>query len=149
MKKIYAGKIPFLPIGAMNWDGKKWSASSTPAQVSYDGEGFHTEGDNNYKSVRNSGDWKENKLFFSGLVIRDYYRGRSAAGINGCLVGVTCDDDEYAKYLEGAEVTIFLTDFMQILQGYEFKYGHCYQSIPLAFCKRGQNYGLTLVQLEE
>lgn len=125
MKKIYTGKIPFkyFEIG----DKKYWR------QLDY----F-----NNYtKDVI----MKDNSIFTAKIQISSYSRGMSAANWAATILGgIAGADEEFMEFLPGCVVNIFMTDMLDIILHNNLFSGTS-NYMRLAFCKRGKNYGLCLV----
>lgn len=53
-------------------------------------------------------------------------------------------DSDYAEFLEGMNVTIFMTDMLEIILNNNLFNGKSV-FLYLAFCKRGANYGLKVI----
>lgn len=121
MKKIYDGLIPF--------------------DVGKDNCQLHYPEDWGVKELV----WKDNRPFTARLQFSNTFaRGRSAAYFFAVLCFVDCADKEYAQFLEGKGVSLFMVDLADIISTtQEIHYGLT-SRLDLVFSKRGQNYGLTL-----
>ena len=77
-------------------------------------------------------DWRPNKPFRAVMKLTNMSRGRSAANFKM--------EDE-----QGKTYTMFMKDLMDLLQRYSMSKGYT-ECLEWCFCKRGQNYGLTLAR---
>ena len=137
MKKIYDGEIPFRFCEAyINTNGEE-TRKARWEQMDYL---------DNY-SRANDKDivLKPNVPFIAKIQILTYSRGRSAANWNAVLSEVDGCDSDYAKFLEGMNVTIFMTDMLEIILNNNLWNGKSV-FLHLAFCKRGMNYGLKVIE---
>jgi len=130
MKKMYTGKIPFRNYEEIVRDGELVRKAHR-RQLEYDG----------YPEII----WKDNQVFRAKIQIISYSRGRSAANWSATLSEVDNCEAEYAEFLEGVEVNIFMTDMLHIILNNNL---FCGKSVflRLAFVKRGANYGLCMVE---
>ena len=135
MKKIYDGEIPFKHYDHLEYGGTVIREAHW-AQMDYL---------DNY-SRKNDKDvvLKPNVPFIAKIQILTYSRGRSAANWNAILSEVDGCESDYAKFLEGMNVTIFMTDMLEIILNNNLWNGKSV-FLHLAFCKRGMNYGLKVI----
>jgi hypothetical protein len=141
MKKMYDGDIPFHPN-----PNKKlqldWASKGRNAYWWYT--------DENSEDIQYADHplWWKNKKFLASLEITSFSRGRSAASFVGILHDVDgiADDWEFSSILEGCEVNIFMTDMLHILKHVNFFAGRTPANTWFTFCKRGSNYGLTMLE---
>lgn len=127
-RKLYNGKIPFREYPRVKNDFVNRPAYR--AQLDYASYGDIV--------------WKDNIEFIAQIQIESYSRGRSAANWSAKLHEVYCDENpEYAYFLEGCEVTLFMTDLLDVILNYDL-YKGVSLSLKWAFVKRGANYGLSL-----
>ncbi len=133
MKKIYDGEIPFKHYEHIEYGGTVIREAHW-AQMDY------------FNSSKNDKDvvLKTNVPFIAKIQILNYSRGRSAANWSAVLSEVDGCDSEYAKFLEGMNVTIFMTDMLEIILNNNLWNGKSV-FLHLAFCKRGMNYGLKVI----
>ena len=128
MTKIYDGLIPFCKKP----NGNTYELSSYGANVS--------------RFRRNEGVEKNNVKFLCQLKIGGYSRGRSSATFEAILQGVICEDNkDYGVFLEGCEVSIMMNDINKIITEMNIDKGITNYGV-FAFCKRGTNYGLMLIE---
>ena len=135
MKKIYDGEIPFKHYDHLEYSGTVIREAHW-AQMDYLDDYSRT----NDKDVV----LKPNVPFIAKIKILTYSRGRSAANWNAVLSEVDGCDSDYAKFLEGMNVTIFMTDMLEIILNNNLWNGKSV-FLHLAFCKRGMNYGLKVI----
>lgn len=133
-KKIYEGEIPFRHYEHVEYGGtvvreEHW------AQLDYL-DAYAKEYDKDVVL-------KPNQPFIAKIQILTYSRGRSAANWNAVLSEVEGCDSDYAEFLEGMNVTIFMTDMLDIILKNNLFNGKSV-FLHLVFCKRGMNYGLKL-----
>jgi hypothetical protein len=133
-KKIYEGEIPFRHYDRLEYGGTLIREDSW-AQMDYLDAYTRTYD----KEVV----LKPNASFIAKIQILTYSRGRSAANWNAVLSEVEGCDSDYAKFLEGMNVTIFMTDMLDIILKHNLFNGKSVY-LHLGFCKRGMNYGLKL-----
>lgn len=132
MKKIYDGEIPFKFYESIEYAGEKIRQARWEQMDYLD----------NYSRINDKDVvLKPNVPFIAKIQILTYSRGRSAANWNAVLSEVGGCDSDYAKFLEGMNVTIFMTDMLEIILNNNLLNGKSV-FLPLAFCKRGMNYGL-------
>jgi hypothetical protein len=134
MTKLYNGKIPFqkIPRYESSYDGSVREAHIRQLD---------------YESGRDI-IWKDNIPFIAQIKIESYSRGRSAANWDASIHQVFCDaDPEYASFLEGCHVNIFMVDMLHIIQNYDLFHGLT-NSLNLVFSKRGMNYGMKVIESE-
>jgi hypothetical protein len=132
-KKIYEGDIPFKFYERIEYSGTVVCEESWSQLDWYD---FRM------KDVV----LKPNAPFIAKLQILTYSRGRSAANWNAALSEVEGCDSDYAKFLEGMNVTIFMTDMLDIILKHNLFNGKSV-FLHLVFCKRGMNYGLKVYEV--
>lgn len=135
-KKMYEGEIPFRFYDSVEYAGEVIRKAHW-AQMDYL--------DNYYiKNPDKDVVLKTNVPFIAKIQILTYSRGRSAANWNAVLSEVDGCDSDYAKFLEGMNVTIFMTDMLEIILNNNLFNGKSV-FLHLAFCKRGMNYGLKVI----
>ena len=127
-KKMYEGEIPFRFYDSIEYAGEVIRKAHW-AQLDYY--------DRNNKDVV----LKNNVPFIAKIQILTYSRGRSAANWNAVLSEVDGCESDYAEFLEGMNVTIFMTDMLDIILNNNLFNGESV-FLHLVFCKRGMNYGL-------
>lgn len=130
-KKIYDGEIPFRFYDSVEYAGEVIREAHW-AQMDY--LDYYNDG---------SVILKPNQPFIAKMQIITYSRGRSAANWNAVLSEVEGCDYDYARFLEGVNVTIFMTDMLDIILKNNLFNGKSV-FLHLVFCKRGMNYGLKL-----
>jgi hypothetical protein len=117
-KKKYTGKIPFDGDG--NFMAYARDQSRPPSIRRINGTAVGV------------GEWRDNYEFDATLIIDGIRRGQSAARF------LLMDSDTGVRY------EMFMTDALDMLQRAEMiAYGHI--EGHWTFCKRGMNYGITLV----
>ena len=127
-KKLYSGQIPFRDFAEIRY--QDYFRPAYRAQLDYESFGDII--------------WKDNLVFIAQIEIESYSRGKSAANWSAKLHHVYCDSSpEYASFLEGCEVTIFMTDLLDVILHHDL-YKGVSKSLKWAFAKRGANYGLCL-----
>lgn len=137
MKKIYNGEIPFRFYERREYNGNVFNEDHWEQMDYLD----------DYSRVNDKGVvLKTNVPFIAKIQIVTYSRGRSAANWNAILSEVDGCELEYAKFLEGMHVTIFMTDMLDIILKNNLFSGKSVY-LRLAFCKRGMNYGLQQVDV--
>jgi hypothetical protein len=120
MKKIYQGKIPFR---------------ETPEHHQLD---WYSP---NYIDTI----FFENMELIGRIQIESFSRGRSATNFSATVFDIqTTSEDGYTEFLDGCKVNIFMVDLLHILLHNNLFCGKS-TYLHLAFCKRGSNYGLCLV----
>ncbi len=136
MKKIYDGEIPFKFYKRVESNWLPQPQEAYWAQMDYM--------DAYTKTYDKNVVLKTNVPFIAKIQILNYSRGRSAANWSAVLSEVDGCDSEYAKFLEGMNVTIFMTDMLEIILNNNLWNGKSV-FLHLAFCKRGMNYGLKVI----
>ena len=136
MKKIYDGEIPFKFYERVESNWLPQPREAYWAQMDYL--------DDYTKTYDKNVVLKTNVPFIAKIQILNYSRGRSAANWSAVLSEVDGCDSEYAKFLEGMNVTIFMTDMLEIILNNNLWNGKSV-FLHLAFCKRGMNYGLKVI----
>ena len=132
MKKIYEGEIPFKFYERIERAGVEVRKAHW-VQMDYL--------DSYSRTYDKDVVLKTNVPFIAKVQILTYSRGRSAANWNAILSEVDGCDSDYAEFLEGMNVTIFMTDMLEIILNNNLFNGKSV-FLHLAFCKRGMNYGL-------
>ena len=136
MKKIYDGEIPFKFYERVESNWLPQPREAYWAQMDYL--------DDYTKTYDKNVVLKTNVPFIAKIQILNYSRRRSAANCSAVLSEVDGCDSEYAKFLEGMNVTIFMTDMLEIILNNNLWNGKSV-FLHLAFCKRGMNYGLKVI----
>jgi hypothetical protein len=132
-KKIYEGDIAFRFYDSIEYAGEKIRDAHWEQMDYFDRHDLSVLGKDAVL--------KPNAPFLAKLQILSYSRGRSAANWNAVLSDIDGCGSDYAEFLEGVNVTIFMTDMLDIILKNNLFNGKT-NSLHLAFCKRGMNYGL-------
>lgn len=136
-KKLYDGEIPFKFYDKLEYGGEVIREA-------------HWELLDYLDSYTRTNDkdliLKSNEPFIAKLQIVSYSRGRSAANWSAVLSEVEGCDEDYARFLDGVNVTIFMTDLLDIILNNNL-FGGKSNYLHLAFCKRGMNYGLKIYEV--
>jgi len=131
-KKNYKGDIPFAVVTRCVDYPKDQTEIKYREQQSYE------------HSWQKGFSMKPNCSFYANLEFLTMSRGRSAANFEGVLHDV--DGDLYPDgFLEGCHVNIFMIDMLSMVRKCNISQGIT-DTYLWTFCKRGDSYGLRLVE---
>ena len=132
---MYKGEIPYNRKGdALNYPQEEyeWEYGGVQYPSWYEIERkFGTDAARQANRITVGPIWKQNEVFEANLRVESFSRGRSAANFN-------------VKNMQtGAEYTMFLTDFLDLLQKHVLDHGET-PRLKWCFAKRGANYGIMM-----